>query len=133
MNRINPTRTQVGLLLAAFALFGCSSDRTSEYVPDSKDARAALETALNAWQSGAAYEPITSSSPTLNVFDARWQAGQKLEKFEILEELPAEERTEFKVRLQLAGKPEETLTYIIVGIDPLLIFRDADYQRATGI
>jgi hypothetical protein len=35
--------------------------------------------------------------------------------------------------MQLAGKPEETLTYIIVGIDPLQIFRDADYKRASGI
>jgi hypothetical protein len=130
---MNPSRSQVGLLLVAIFLSGCSSDRTTDYIPESKDARAALETALSAWQSGAAYEPITSSSPVLNVFDSRWQAGQKLEKFEILEELPETERPEFKVRMQLAGKPEETLTYIIVGIDPLQIFRDADYKRATGM
>lgn len=133
MNPMIPSRFPVCLFLAAFALCGCSSDRTDSYIPDSTDARSALETALNAWKSGAAYEPITSSTPVLNVFDARWQAGQKLEKFEILEELPETERPEFKVRMQLAGKPEETLTYIIVGIDPLLIYRDADYKRASGM
>jgi hypothetical protein len=133
MNRICPSQSRIGLLLVAIALCGCSSDRTSDYIPSSESARTALETALNAWQSGAPYEPITTSSPALNVFDARWQAGQKLQKFEILEELPETERPEFKVRMQLAGKPEETLTYIIVGIDPLQIFRDADYKRASGI
>ena len=133
MNRMIPSQSKVALLLVAIAVSGCSSDRTDDYIPDSTDARTALEIALNAWQSGAPYEPITSSSPTLNVFDARWQAGQKLERFEILEELPEKERPEFKVKMQLAGKPEETLTYIIIGIDPLQIFRDADYQRATGM
>jgi hypothetical protein len=133
MNRMTYSRSQIGLLLFTIAMSGCASDRTTDYIPSSNDARKALETALHAWQSGAPYEPITSSSPTLNVFDARWQAGQKLEKFEIVEELPGKERPEFQVRMQLAKKPEETLTYIIVGIDPLLIYRDADYQRATGM
>lgn len=133
MNRIRPSRSQVGLLLVVIAVTGCSSDPTTDYIPDSTDARTALETALTAWQSGAAHGPITTSSPTLNVFDARWQAGQKLEKFEILEELPGKDRPEFQVRMQLAGKPEETLTYLVIGIDPLQIFRDADYKRATGM
>jgi hypothetical protein len=133
MNRMIASRIWLGLLLAAIALGGCSGDRTAEYIPSSQEARTALDKALTAWQSGAPYGPITSSSPALNVFDARWQAGRKLAKFEILEELPETERPEFKVRLQLAGKPEETLTYIIIGIDPLLIYRDADYKRPTGM
>jgi hypothetical protein len=130
---MSKSRSRVGLLLVAIVVCGCNSDPTAEYIPKSDAARTALETALNDWKSGAPHGPITSSKPALNVFDARWQAGERLEKFEILEELPGKDRPEFKVRLQLAKKPEETLTYIIVGIDPLLIYRDADYERASGM
>ena len=33
----------------------------------------------------------------------------------------------------LAGKSEEVNEYLVVGIDPLLVFRDSDYKRASGM
>jgi hypothetical protein len=120
----------VGFLLTTIAL-GCGG--SARYVPATATARNALQTALGAWQSGTPHGPITSSKPAINVFDARWQAGKKLESFEIVEELAAQEHPQFKVRLQLEGQPEEMVVYRVVGIDPLNIFRDADYQRATGM
>jgi hypothetical protein len=117
----------------SFLFLGCGSGGTARYIPPQDNARAALQTALATWQSGEKHGPITSSKPEINVFDARWQAGKKLESFEILEAVTAQEHPQFKVRLKLEGQPEETVTYLVVGIDPLHVFRDADYQRATGM
>lgn len=114
------------------SLSGCSGKSTARYIPTVPSARKALETSLATWKSGTAHGPITSSKPAINVFDARWQAGSELESYEILDEVKGEDHPQFKVRLKLAGQPEETLTYRVVGIDPLLVFRDEDYKKATG-
>ena len=67
------------------------------------------------------------------MFDARWQSGSKLERYEIIEEVSGKQHPHFRVNLKLAGKPEETTEYLVVGIDPLLIFREADYRKASGM
>ncbi len=87
--------------------------------------------ALQTWQSGVAYGPIKESKPVINVFDARWQAGKKLESYEILEEVKDTRQPEFKVRLKLAGTPEETATYLVIGIDPIQVFRDVEYNQSS--
>lgn len=126
-------------LFSVFFTFACllmvpgCGNSPSRYIPAAANARAALQTALDTWKSGTKHGPITASKPEINVFDARWQAGKKLESFEILEEITGQEQPQFKVRLKLAGAEEETATYLIVGIDPLHIFRDADYRKATGM
>jgi hypothetical protein len=118
--------------LLGLCLTGCGNS-TARYIPSGNTARTALQTALTTWKDGTAHAPIKTGKPEINVFDARWQAGKKLESFEILEEITGQEQPQFKVRLQLKGQPEETITYLVVGIDPLLVFRDADYRRATGM
>jgi len=132
MNGLSVCRFGWGTSLVLLAL-GCGGNSAARYIPASGSARAALQTALTTWQSGEKHSPITSSKPEINVFDARWQAGKKLESFEILEEVTGQEQPQFQVRLKLEGEPEETATYLVVGIDPLHIFRDADYKRATGM
>jgi len=99
------------------------------YIPANTTARQALETALKTWQSGTAHGPITSSKPEIHVFEARWRGGKKLESFEIVEQLTGQEHPQFTVKLKLAGQPEETTTYHVVGIDPLNIFGEADYKN----
>jgi hypothetical protein len=120
------------LLLAIVMLPGCGGKRLIDYKPSAQSGRQALESALKAWQSGAAYEPITSVKPAVSVFEARWRDGAKLESFEILEEVPSGEHVIYKVKLKLTGAPEATTTYRIVGIDPLNVWGEADYAQATG-
>lgn len=124
---------RVGLLTILVILTGCGSTGTERYIPSASAAKEALQTALTTWKSGTAHGPITSSKPSINVFDARWQAGKKLESFEILEEVTGQEQPQFRVKLQVQGQKEETLVYLIVGLDPLLIFRDVDYRKTTGM
>lgn len=131
MMKRSPNKLVLAVIIASLVCLGCARG-TSAYVPTAATARKMLTTALEAWKSGAAHGPITSSKPGITVFDARWQAGAKLDSYEILEEIKDGEHPQFKVRMQLAGQPEETLTYRVVGIDPILVFRDADYKKATG-
>jgi hypothetical protein len=111
---------------------GCTGG-SARFIPAAKDARSALDTALKAWQSGQTFGAISEAKPVINLFDARWKAGKKLDEFEILDEIPASEQKQFKVRLKLKDQLEETDTYVVVGIDPLNVFRDADYQRPAGM
>ena len=87
--------------------------------------------ALQAWRVGTAYGPIKDSKPDINVFDVRWQAGKKLESYEILEDVKNADQPEFKVRLKLEGEPEETATYLVIGIDPINVFRDVEYKQSA--
>lgn len=113
--------------------FGCGGDKgLGRYAPPPQTARQALETALTTWKSGGKYETITTSKPTITVYDSRWRDGAKLTAFEILEAVTGGEHPQFKVRITLEGESPEELTYRVVGIDPLNVFRDADYQQATG-
>jgi hypothetical protein len=120
-------------LIFVFCSLGCTGKSVESYKPTNESARKAIETALSTWKSGTPHGSITNVKPSLDVFDARWQAGAKLESYEILEEVTGKPEPHFKVKLKLAGKAEETTEYLVVGIDPLNIFRQADYNKATGM
>jgi hypothetical protein len=115
-----------------FSAAGCGSDTTKNYIPTTTVARDALSAALTTWQSGTAHGTIETHKPAINVFDLRWQSGQKLETFEIVEELAGRDHPTFTVKIKLDKVPEEIDTFLVVGIDPLLVFRDTDYLKATG-
>ncbi len=133
MNRLIRLLTVLTLISLGVGFLGCRGNATDRFIPTNATARKAIETALSTWKEGAKHGPITSVTPNLNVFDARWQAGSRLEEFQILEEVTGKQHPQFKVKLKVQGKPEETIEYLVVGIDPLLVFRDADYKRASGL
>jgi hypothetical protein len=119
--------------LALVALGGCGSKTNESFVPQSDHAKSSLERVLTAWQSGTAggrIEPV-DGGPAIQAVDSDWNAGRKLQKFEITGELPRDSGPRrFSVRLTLVGAiaPVET-EYYVVGQDPLWIFRDRDYMQ----
>jgi hypothetical protein len=115
-------------------LSGCGGNSHDEYLPGASQAREAVEAALAEWKSGKPHETVRTLDTPIDMFDARWRDGQKLESFEITEELPANPHPSFKVRMRFAGSlQDEESTYLVMGIDPLLVFRSEDYERATGM
>jgi hypothetical protein len=94
-----------------------------------------LETALGAWQNGQSGGKVESHSPPIEVADADWLKGKKLENYEILSQ-----KTEpdgfpwFTVRLQLA-KPDgsQDTRYVVKGVEQRIwIYREKELERAKG-
>lgn len=122
------------LLALAMAIIGCGANSEKKYIPSTTAARDALDATLAAWKSGAPYGPIQSGKTPVNVFEGRWQAGKKLESFEVLREEPSEGPKKFVVSTKLIGEAKPTeIAYLVVGKDPLLVFREDDFLKASGV
>jgi hypothetical protein len=79
-------------------------------VPAADVARDALEKSLAAWKNGQRPGTISGGDAPIQAVDFTWQAGSKLQSFEIVREEPSESERCFVVRLLLGGStvPEET-------------------------
>lgn len=116
---------------------GCSGGggRVEDFTPPEANARKALEAALNHWQAGGQPGAVPDTKPVVEVTDSRWKAGQKLKAFEITgEEPPAGAGPRFfTVRLTPPSGSAVETKYAVFGIDPLLVYRDEDYQKLSGV
>lgn len=124
-------------LLVAVIIFpcfmGCSgSTRGYErYVPDVAKAQEALNLVLAAWKNGepAGALNFDSAAITIQVADSTRRPGQRLVDYELLGEVAGEGPRTFVVRLKLDNpSAEREVRYYLVGIDPLWVFRQEDYD-----
>jgi hypothetical protein len=125
------------LFSVAVALAGCGGNSSTSYIPKGNDAQDALKLALDAWKNGQTGEPAGKlpSGATVRGIDADWAAGEKLASYEIVKELPAEVDAgprKLIVKLTYEGGNPIEATYYVVGIDPLQVFRDKDYEKYFG-
>ncbi|MSR59217.1 MAG: hypothetical protein EXS05_16500 [Planctomycetaceae bacterium] len=68
-------------------------------------------------------------SPAIGVVDHLQQVGRPLEAFEILGEVPGQAARCFAVRLRLSEPELEVRErYVVIGIDPLWVYRQEDYD-----
>jgi hypothetical protein len=127
------------LPLTLFTLLaGCGGRTTVEsFHPHEELARAALDTALMAWQNGLAKPGLIDSDtddPSVQLVDPAWAVGTKLTSYEVVAELSGQTPPAFTVKLTLEGaaSAEET-TFYVVGKDPLQVMRDSEYNRSGGM
>lgn len=124
------------LFLCLVCAAGCGTKATFDrYVPAEDKARAALEAALNSWQSGQAPGRLTATQPPVEIQDMKWKSGQKLGSFEILSHEPNQGGPQwFSVKLVLK-KPagEQVVRYCVLGNDPLWVYREEDYNKLSGM
>jgi hypothetical protein len=118
-----------GVLAALASGCGSSNGDYSRYVPSEGSARQALEAALAAWQRGEPPGKLASTSPAVEVVDTKRPEGQKLVRFEIFKDEPAEGPRWFTVRLVFEPQGEAEARYVVVGHDPIWVFRDTDYAQ----
>lgn len=122
-------------VMAVLVLGGCGqSKKWSDYHPKEPQARKALETALNAWKNDQPMTRITGVKPAVDVQDFQWGDGEKLADFEVLKNEGGSEGPqwyEVKLTLKDSGK-EETVKYAVFGIDPLMVYREEDYNKLSG-
>jgi hypothetical protein len=132
-----PQRLRIALaalVLVVPAVVACSRPSSSgyeRYVPDAAQAQEALDQVLAAWKSGESAGPLKSNSTpvTIQVADSTRRPGQRLVDYELLGEVSGEGPRTFVVRLKLDNPAaEREVRYYLVGIDPLWVFRQEDYD-----
>lgn len=119
------------LLLAVMVLgIGCGRTPTNaDYIPSVEKSRDALKTVLEAWKAGQPTGPVRGTSPVIHVTDSSRRDDQVLESYEILGSVPGNAARCMAVRLKLSGSSEEKRErYVVVGIDPVWVFRHEDYD-----
>jgi hypothetical protein len=122
-----------GLLCFALLMFFCPGCGRG-LSPTASRAREALSAALTAWQGGDSVGKIESASLPVMAVDSVWHKGRKLAGFEILDEVTEDDGLRrFSVRLQL-GEPAatESAQYVVVGLSPIWVYREEDYQRSRS-
>lgn len=119
------------MAIAGFTLLpGCWKARTDvAFIPSLSQSEGALQSVLEAWKAGQPSGPVAGTSPMVHVTDSSRLPGQVLEDYQILGEVPGNAPRCLAVRLKLSNPPEEKRErFVIVGIDPLWVFRQADYD-----
>ncbi|MGI8977940.1 MAG: hypothetical protein ACR2FY_01815 [Pirellulaceae bacterium] len=123
-------------LLAILAGCGGGGGSTAKYVPQESQAKEAIIVALDAWKNAQIPDPAgkLASGVTVKAVDMDWSGGQKLVSYEIGPEIVGEQNGPRKISVKLgyAGGLSVEATYFVVGIDPLQVFRDKDYEKYFG-
>ena len=128
----------IATLLLAGGLLGCSQTgkKDEDFKPPTTKAREALEAALNHWKNGNPPGTVPGTKPAIEVVDSRWKAAPKqLQDYEIIgEEAPPSETSPryFKVRLTMAKGPPQEVRYVVLGIDPLWVYSEKDFNNLEG-
>ena len=121
------------LILTALvaALAGCGrSSSYQRFIPAEQSARAALVTALEAWRRGEPPGAVAGTAgPVIQFVDSHHKPGQRLRGFEVQTMAPGEGPRVFIVKLALEAPAEEVRTrYVVVGLDPVWVWRYDDYE-----
>jgi len=134
------TRSRPVLAMVAWAMSilaslgtcaGCAGRTEEDYIPAPVSARKAVEAAMDAWRRGETPGRIPGT-PAIQVGDAHRRPGQILVSYEVLGEVPSSDGRTFAVRVKLDNPPaEEKVNFLVIGIDPLWVFREEDYKMAT--
>jgi len=119
------------LCLAALLVMtslGCGR-KIASYTPSVSVAEAAVRQALDEWAAGRPAGPIEGTKPLIQVNDSGPQRLKKLAGYRVLGETKGASGRTFAVTLQLSEPDAVVKTqYIVVGIDPLHVFRQEDYE-----
>jgi hypothetical protein len=120
-------------VFAALVATGCAGcEAPAEpipIVPDPARGRQAIEALMETWKQGHPTGIVEPTTPRVQVVDTHRKPGQKLTSFEILSDSADSRVRSFSVRLTLL-EPEErpVVRFLVVGIDPILVFRQEDYE-----
>ena len=118
--------------LATLALAGCGGGGAPLAPMDV--ARRALLTSLEAWKAGKPPRSLADQKPVIETIDFEWKAGKILSDFALGDEAPGEGVQVVSATLTIKGEPRPKVAkYMILGLDPVRIFRDEDYNRAMNM
>ena len=122
----------VGLLVVAAV--GCTEPADpNRYYPPEDRARQALEAALTGWEQGAPTGQVPgTANPTVLLADNQRSPTQRLKAFTVLGAAPGDGPRVFTVRLTFENPAaEQKVRFVVVGIDPVWVFRHEDYEMMS--
>ena len=134
--RVRDVSLIVGQLTVLCLLSGCGtgSGGIAKYTPSPTTAREALDTAMAAWKRGEPTGKISGATTAVEVADSTRQAGRLLASYEIIGEIPGDGPKRFSVRLRLENPSQELeARYVVVGLDPIWVFSEQDYEQSKGM
>jgi hypothetical protein len=128
--RLQRATTVLTAVATVVCLVGCGrSNSAASFVPAEDVARQALTDAMTAWTSDGSMSLSRDDGTTVEVVDKHRRPGQSLATFEILGEVSGIGGRSFEVKLELENPSQtEHVRYIVVGINPLWVFRQEDYE-----
>ncbi len=113
---------------ASLWLCGCGR-KNEDFIPTQEVAEAALEQVLDSWKAGKPAGEVAGTKPVIFATDTSRKPEQTLLAYRILGETPGTAGRMYAVVLDLDNPVEQIKTqYIVVGIDPLWVFRQEDYE-----
>lgn len=72
---------------------------------------------------------IANTKPQVHITDAHRKAGQRLEEYQILGEVPGDAPRCFAVKATFSNPAaEERIRFVVIGIDPLWVWRHEDLE-----
>lgn len=108
------------------------------FVPTPELARSALSASLQSWRDGRPRGPVSVNAPalalrvTVEVSDSYRSPDRPLQAFEILGPVGTSDVRAFAVRLSFDNpREEQVVRYLVVGKNPLWVFRQEDYERIS--
>jgi len=116
------------------AAFGCSrtQQRNEDFIPREETAHAAVNAYLQAWSRGSKAQALPDTNPTVMVADELRLKGRTLKEYKILGPVPGDAPLCIAVQLTLGNPLEERRErYVVVGIDPVWVWRYDDYLMIT--
>ena len=125
-------RCRALLMIVMAGLAGCGGG--SAPLPSANDAHQALQTSLEAWKAGKPATSLAAEKPSIEFVDFEWKAGKALTEFSLGQEAPGQGVQTLSASLTIKGEsgPKE-VNFMILGLDPMRIFRDEDYSRAMNM
>jgi hypothetical protein len=122
-------------VLMAIGASGCGGRRAEgfeRFIPPSATARVALTAVLDAWREGRPPEEGVGPKRNVHVVDKQRKSGQRLARYEILGEVIANKGRGFAVRLSFENPEEQPVVrFLVVGIEPLWVFRQEDFEMIS--
>jgi hypothetical protein len=115
------------LVLSLFVA-GCRSNTNESFTPPEVLARKALVDALEQWKAG---QPIAAidGEPVIQIADTHRKSGQALQSYEVQGEVPMDYGRCFQVKVQFSNPAvEEKIQYVVVGKNPIWVYRKEDYD-----
>ena len=87
---------------------------------------------MQAWSGGSTTQAVPDTSPPVMVVDELRLKGRTLKGYKVLGQVPADAPLCFAVQLSLGNPAEEVRErYVVVGLDPLWVWRYDDYLMVT--